>query len=88
MTSPIYLPVWVNVLIQLYKAPEYKRYCQKMIREIKTSSNHLRAIVRLLAKEELIVITPTKKINHITVTDKGKRIALHMINVKSELGWP
>jgi len=85
MSSSLYLPVWIDVLVQLYKAPDYKRYCQRMNRDVKTSMTHLRAVVRRLAEKNLVEIVPTKKIKRIIMTDKGKRIAVAVQNIKSEL---
>ena len=85
MSSSLYLPIWIEVLVELYKAPDYKRYCQRMNQEVKTSMTHLRAVVKRLSEKSLIEIVPTKKINRIIVTEKGKRIAVAVQNIKSEL---
>lgn len=85
MSSSLYLPIWIEVLVQLYKAPDYKRYCQRMNQEVKTSMTHLRAVVKRLSEKRLIEIVPTKKINRIIVTEKGKRIAVAVQAIKSEL---
>ncbi len=85
MSSSIYLPVWINVLVHLHRAPDSKRYCQRLSREVDTSINHLRAIVRRLAEKKLVEVVATKKIKRIIVTDKGKRIAVAVQNIKSEL---
>lgn len=85
MSSSLYLPIWIEVLVELYKAPDYKRYCQRMNQEVKTSMTHLRAVVKRLSEKSLIEIVPTKKINRIIVTEKGKRIAVAVQAIKSEL---
>ena len=85
MSNPIFLPVWMEVLVQLHKAPDSRRYCQRICREVDTSMNHLRAIVKRLAEKRLIEITFTKKINRIVITDKGKRMATAFQQIKSEL---
>lgn len=85
MSSSLYLPIWIEVLVQLYKAPDYKRYCQRMNQEVKTSMTHLRAVVKRLSEKRLIEIVPTKKINRIIVTEKGKRIAVAVQAIKAEL---
>lgn len=85
MVELLHLPKWSDVLIEIYKAPEYKRYCQKINREVKASMNHLRTIVKLLAKEKLIEIIPTHKIHKINMTEKGERIVVCILNIKSEL---
>lgn len=78
-------PVWHDVIVKIYKTPEHKRYCQKISKEVKASINHLRTIVKLLKKAKLIEIMPTKKIKRIAMTDKGKRVAASILNIKSEL---
>ena len=85
MTPAIYLPRWGDVLVQLLRTPVSKRYCQKICREVETSSNHVRAIVSRLAERHLIEIIPTRKIKRILVTDKGRKIALAFQTIKSEL---
>jgi len=85
MSSSLYLPVWIDVLVHLHKAPDCRRYCQRLSREVNTSINHLRAVVRRLAEKNLIEIVSTKKIKRIIMTDKGKRIAVAVQNIKSEL---
>ena len=85
MSSSLYLPIWIDVLVKLNKAPDYKRYCQRLSREVDTSINHLRAVVRRLAERNLVEIVATKKIKRIIVTAKGKRIAVAVQNIKSEL---
>ena len=83
MSCSLYLPIWIEVLVELYKAPDYKRYCQRMNQEVKTSMTHLRAVVKRLSEKSLIEIVPTKKINRIIVTEKGKRIAVAVQDIKS-----
>lgn len=85
MSNPIFLPVWIEVLVQLHKAPENRRYCQRICREVDTSMNHLRAIVKHLAEKRLIEIIFAKKINRIIITEKGKRMAMAFQQIKSEL---
>ena len=85
MSSSLYLPAWIDVLVELHKAPDYKRYCQKMGKDINTSMNHIRAVVRRLAEKNLVEIISTKKIKRIIVTEKGKRIALAMQSILTEL---
>ena len=85
MGGLLYLPKWSEILVEIYKAPEHSRYCQKINREVKASINHLRTIVKSLEEAKLIEIIPTKKIKRINVTEKGKRIVVCILNIKSEL---
>jgi predicted transcriptional regulator len=79
------MPKWSEVLLGIYKTPENKRYCQKITRNVKSTINHIRAIVKVLAKAKLIKIIPTKKIKHIQLTEKGKEVATSLINIKSAI---
>ena len=79
------MPRWYYVLAQLYKLPEHKRYCQRLCRAVNASANHVRTIVRELEAKGLVEIVPAKKIKRIHVTEKGKRVALSMIHIQSEL---
>ena len=85
MTCSLYLPRWNDVLVEIYRAVNGNRYCQKLNGNVKGSLTHLREIVRLLEKYELIVIVPTKKIKQINLTEKGRRASIHIMNLKSAL---
>ncbi len=85
MTKLLSLPKWSDVLLGIYKIPESRRYCQKITREVKSSINHIRALVKTLEKAKLIKILPTKKIKRIYLTDKGKNVASAILDIKSEI---
>ena len=85
MTCSLYLPRWNDVLVEIYGSDNGNRYCQKLNRGVKGSLTHLREVVRLLEKYELIEIVPTKKIKQINLTEKGKRACINIMNLKSEL---
>jgi len=85
MTCSLYLPRWNDVLVEIYSSANGNRYCQKLNRGVKGSLTHLREVVRLLEKYELIEIVPTKKIKQINLTEKGKRVCINIMNLKSEL---
>ncbi len=85
MAKLLSLPKWSDVLIGIYKTPECRRYCQKITRNIDSTANHIRAIVKFLEKAKLIQIIPTKKIKRIYLTDKGRDVALALLNIKSAI---
>ena len=87
MTCSLYLPRWNDVLVEIYGAANENRYCQKLNRGVKGSLTHLREVVRLLERYELIEIVPTKKIKQINLTEKGRRVCIHIINLKSEVNF-
>ena len=85
MEGLLYLPMWSNVLIEIQRAPEHRRYCQSINREVKASLNHLRAIVKLLEEANLIEIIPKNKIKTINITEKGKKVVKNILDIKTEL---
>ena len=85
MTKLLSLPKWSDVLLGIYKSPESKRYCQKITPNVKSTINHIRKVVKVLAKAELIQIKPTKKIKRIYLTKKGEEVAIALLNIKSAI---
>jgi predicted transcriptional regulator len=85
MEGPLIIPKWFIVLKAIKKAPDDKRYCQKLNREVKLSFNHLRTIIRALERKHLIIIIPKKKIKKISLTEKGRQIASNIINILAEV---
>ena len=73
------------MLVELYNAPEQNRYCQKINRVVNASANHIREIVQLLEQHRFVEINPTRQIKKIRVTEKGERVALSILKIKSEL---
>jgi Mn-dependent DtxR family transcriptional regulator len=84
MNHSIKLPRWSDVLIEIYKSQESKRYCQRLNRRIQGSLTHLREVVRWLAQNNLVIITPTSKVKQLALTEKGERIAQYIIRMKLE----
>jgi len=85
MIKLLSLPKWSDVLLGIYKTPESRRYCQKLTPHIKSTINHIRRIVKGLAKANLVRIIPTKKIKRIELTDRGKQVASALLNIKSAM---
>ncbi len=85
MRQLLYFPKWLDVLIKIKMAPENRRYCQKLHREVKTSINHFRAILKRLESKDFIEIYPSKKIKWIILTEKGKEASQAVMNIKSTL---
>jgi len=85
MIKQLSLPKWSDVLLGIYKAPEQRRYCQKLSPNIKSTINHIRQIVKGLAKANLIRIIPTKKIKKIELTKRGEQVASALLNIKSAI---
>jgi predicted transcriptional regulator len=86
MHQTIRLPRWSDILIEIYKSQENRRYCEKLNRRIRGSMTHLREVVRWLAQNGLVTITPTTKVKRLSLTEKGVKVAEYIISMKLELG--
>lgn len=87
-TQFLRLPKWNDVLLEIYRSPEKYRYCEKLNRSVKASLTHLREILHLLAVNNLIEILPSPKIKRIVLTEKGRRVALSVMEVRNALSTP
>ena len=88
MISRLSLPKWHDVLLAIYKARDSNRYCEKLNRKLQSSLTHVREIVRLLADHNLVAIQASQKVKQLDLTDKGRKVALWIMNIKSELNKP
>jgi len=88
MISRLSLPRWHDVLLEIHKARDNSRYCEKLNRRVQASLTHMREIVRLLADHHLIEIVPNGKTKALVLTEKGKTVALLILSIKSELSSP
>lgn len=80
------IPRWNDVLVELHRAQDRHSYCERLNRRIKASLTHVREIVKMLVRHRLVKVQPMKKIKHLALTDKGKRVAGSIIHIKTELG--
>lgn len=85
MKHLLYLPKWQEILFKINNTPENKRYSQKLVRELKMSINHLRAILKRLEQENIIQIFPTKKIKWIVLTGRGKELSNAVSSIKTSM---
>ncbi|MBN4081221.1 hypothetical protein JYT44_02530 [Caldithrix abyssi] len=85
MISTLRMPRWNDVLVEIYNTHPKYRYCQKLNRGVKASTNHIRAIVELLDENNLIEIFPTKKIRFIKITGKGESVAILLLELRTAL---
>lgn len=79
------LPRWNHVLLEIYRSPEGARYCERLTRRVKGSQSHLRDVVKMLERHRLIRIEPTSKVKKLTLTEKGRKVALHLLEVRAEI---
>jgi predicted transcriptional regulator len=85
MPSSIRLQRWNDVLIAISKARNRQCYCERLYKIIQCSRTHMREIVAQLLDENLIEITPSRKIKYLELTDKGKRVIDSLQTINSEL---
>ncbi len=86
MITYLTMPRWHDVLLEIYKARERDCYCERLNRRVRASLTHVREIVRLLADNGLIEILPGARTKRIALTEKGRRIAASILDLRSELG--
>ena len=79
------LPRWNDVLLQIYKSRDTTRYGEKLNRLVKGSRTHLRRVLVMLERHGLIEIIPSKKIKRLLLTDKGRRVAALLLEVRLAL---
>lgn len=85
MITSLNHPIWHDVIVEIRRLPEQRRYCQKVLRGLNGSTNHIREIVRLLAHCDLVEIIPTTKIKKIRITESGKKVADLILEMRAEL---
>lgn len=79
------LPRWNDVLLAIYKTRKENRYCERLNRNLKASRTHIRQIVKLLAQHNLIEIIETKKIKRLAITERGRKVIVAILQIRSEL---
>lgn len=85
MIQFIRLPRWQAVLIAIYGSRERDRYAERLYRRLNTSRSHVREIVKKLAIQSLIEISSARKTKLLTLTKKGERMAVSLMNLNAEL---
>ena len=85
MKGLLSLPRWSDVLLEVYKNPGKRKYCQKLNRNVKSSINHVRLLVQVLEKADLVQISPTSKIKEISLTEKGKGVAESIMSIRAAI---
>lgn len=85
MIKKLDLLQWHELLVKLYRLPDNHRYCQKLLRNIDLASSHIRSIIFFLEKESFIFRRNQGKIKHIVLTEKGKRTAQIILELKKSL---
>jgi len=85
MIKKLDLPQWNELLVKMYCLPDHQRYCQKLQRNIDLASSHIRSIISFFEKENLLYRKSQRKIKHIVLTEKGKRTAQIILQLKESL---
>jgi Mn-dependent DtxR family transcriptional regulator len=79
------MPRWNNVLVGINNSMDQYSYCQRLSRQVKGSLTYLREIVKLLEENDLVEVIPSRKIKRLVLTEKGKKVTVSILNIKSEL---
>lgn len=85
MIHKLRLPRWNDVLLEIYKSQHRHSYCERLNRRVRTSRSHIQAIVKLLEQNGLVERESGKKLKRLTLTDRGKEIALAIQQLRLEL---
>jgi len=83
--SRLLVPKWIELIITLYNTPEEYRYSQKLKYKVKTTSSHMRKLLRRLEASGLVFRRRTRKIQYLILTSKGRQIAQLLLKIKQEV---
>ncbi len=85
MTYKLGLLRWHEALLAINKSKTRYCYCERLYKMLNCSKTYIRVLVKSLAKNKLIKISPEKKINRIIVTEKGQRVINALSEIKHEV---
>ena len=85
MENVLRLPRWIHVLLEIYKSQNKPSYCQRINRRLKASLSHIREIIKQLVTYKLVEIRPKHRIKRLVLTDRGRRIAASLQEIRYEL---
>lgn len=83
--SRLLVPKWIELIITLYNTPDEYRYSQRLKHKVKSTSSHIRKLLRRLEASGLILRRRTRKIQYIILTSKGNQIAELLMKIKQEV---
>lgn len=85
MIKHLRLPKWNEIILEIYRNRRGFSYSQKLNRRVKGSIGYFGYMVKALASKNLVRIIPTKNIKRLELTDKGKKVASAISDIKSEI---
>jgi predicted transcriptional regulator len=85
MLSDLNLPAWFDVLVLLNGIDSKQNYYQNLLKKTPIASSHIRCIIALLKKRNLIKEQSTCKIKYLSLTESGKQLAQHISQIKGIL---
>ena len=85
MSDKLTLPIWIEIIIEILKKNGRSTYCETLGRKGIGSLTHIRKLVKTMEKNGLIEIIQDSKINKISITDKGIRVATALMQIKTEI---
>ena len=84
MVRKIRIPRWQHILLVIYKSPERERYGERLNRIVQGSRTHLRVVLQGLVREGLITMKVRKNKKPVILTEKGERMAIALMELRSE----
>ena len=85
MTCSLRLMRWTDVLLAIHRSKDHHCYCERLYRVVGCSRTHIRVIAKRLAESELVEITPIRNVKMLSLTEKGRRVTISLLALKSEL---
>lgn len=85
MENFLRLPRWNQVLLEIYKSQNKPSYSQKLNRRLKASLTHIREIIKQLVAYKLVEVRPKHRIKRLVLTDRGRRVAASLQEIRYEL---
>ncbi len=83
--NSLIVPKWVQLLMHLYSTCPEQRYSQRIQHNMSITHAHLRKLLLILESKGLVYLKKTAKINYITLTTKGSRIAELLLRINQEV---
>ncbi len=78
-------PRWQVILLAVHRSPPHARYAERLIRQVKGSRTHLRAVIQRLITLELLQILPRGRVKELALTPKGVKVVATLHDLREHL---
>ena len=85
MLKELNIPAWFSVLVLLNGIDTKQNYYQQILRKTPVAASHIRCIIALLKKHNLVQEDITEKIKYLHLTDSGKKLSKHIVEIQNIL---